>query len=37
LMVALLETYQTAESSLAVPSVLRKYMGGKTVVTGNQQ
>ena len=33
LLVALLETYQTEEGSLAIPPVLRPYMHGKTVVT----
>ncbi|MBT3231181.1 MAG: serine--tRNA ligase [Calditrichaeota bacterium] len=33
LLVALLETYQTEEGSLAIPPVLRPYMHGQTVVT----
>jgi len=33
LMVALLETYQTDEGSLAIPSVLRPYMNGQSVIT----
>ena len=33
LMVALLETYQTEERSLAIPPVLRQYMGGMSAIT----
>lgn len=33
LLVALLETFQTDEGSLAIPPALRGYMGGQTVVT----
>jgi len=36
LMVALLETYQTEEGSLAVPPVLRRYMRGMTVITASE-
>ena len=35
LMVALLESWQTAEGSIAVPPVLRSYMGGKSVITSS--
>jgi seryl-tRNA synthetase len=35
LMVALLETYQTEEGSLAVPPVLRPYMNDMTVITAS--
>ncbi len=34
LMVAILENYQTDEGVLAVPSVLRNYMGGKMLIRG---
>ncbi len=37
LMVALLETYQTDEGSLAIPPVLRPYLGGLTVVTATDE
>jgi len=36
LMVALLESYQTDEGSLAVPPALRSYMNGKTVITASE-
>jgi seryl-tRNA synthetase len=32
-MVALLETYQTGDGSVAIPAALRSYMGGMTVIT----
>ncbi len=35
LMVAILENYQTEEGSLAIPPVLRPYMGGMSVITAN--
>jgi seryl-tRNA synthetase len=31
-MVAILENYQQADGSVAVPDVLQPYMGGKTVI-----
>ena len=37
LMVALLESYQTDEGSLAVPPALRSYMNGKTVITASEE
>ena len=34
LMIALLETYQQADGTVAVPEVLRPYMGGMERITG---
>ena len=34
-LIAVLETYQQADGSIAVPDALQPYMGGKTVIGAN--